>query len=94
MQFTDAELRMIRWLRRQHEGWRGVRVIILGCSLASLAYAIWLAFVRRFDFEAGFFFIVSGWGLSYTLGSWSGRPEVSLLLKLIEANDPDRKSTD
>jgi hypothetical protein len=28
--------------------------------------------------------VVAIYGLSYTLGSWSGRAEISLLLKLVE----------
>jgi hypothetical protein len=94
MQLDDADLKMLRWLRRQHESWPMTRLIILACSAASVAYAGWLTFSDYFDFQAGFFLVIGGYGLSYTLGSWSGRPEVSLLLKLVEANMPDEKPED
>ena len=93
MQFTEDEMRMVRWLRRQHAGWRGVRSIIVTCSTMSAVYGIWVATRTGFNIESAFYLVVAGYGLSYTLGSWSGRAEVSLLLKLIEAQEPDRASS-
>ena len=93
MQFNEDEMRMVRWLRRQHAGWRSVRSIIVTCSTISAVYGIWLATRTGFTVEPTFLLVLAGYGLSYTLGSWSGRAEVSLLLKLIEAQDPDRASS-
>ena len=93
MEFSESELRMVRWLRQQHAGWRAVRTIILTCSIVSIAFAGWLLFRVGFTGAVGFCFVIAAGGLSYTLGSWSGRPEVSLLLKLVEAQIPDASTS-
>jgi ATP-dependent Clp protease adapter protein ClpS len=88
MQFTNDEMKMIRWLRTQHAAWRLVRVIILVSSLLSLGLAAWLFWFGDLSGIAITSVVVAVYGLSYTLGSWSGRPEISLLLKLVDAHDP------
>ena len=93
MQFTEDEMRMVRWLRGQHANWRGVRTIIVICSSILAVYGVWLAIREGFTFESAFYLVAAGVGFSYTLGSWSGRAEVSLLLKLIEAQNPDQGSS-
>ena len=92
MQFSDDELKMVRWLRRQHAHWRSTRIIILVSSMALLALAAWHYFRGTSHSLPLVLFLVAVYGLSYTLGSWAGRPEISLLLKLIETHDPDRKA--
>lgn len=94
MQFTEDERRMVEWLRQQHAGWRVTRAIIVTCSSISAAYGTWHAFRYGFAIEPAFYLLVAAVGFSYTLGSWSGRAEISLLLKLIEAQNPENNSTD
>lgn len=90
MQFTKEEKKMLAWLRQQHEGWRSVRVIILTCSILCALFAALDIFRAGFGVHPFFLILIAGYGASYTLGSWSGRPEVSLLLKLVEAQQPLR----
>lgn len=84
MQLSEQEEKMVAWLRLQHANWRATRVIILVCSVGLLGYAVWL----HWSGQSAWFFLpivaMSAYGLSYTLGSWAGRPEISLLLKLVE----------
>jgi len=77
MEFNDRERKMYQWLQQQDAGWPIIRwIIVIASSACLLAYL----FGSRSDTV---FFIVGLGGLSYTLGSWSGRAEVSLLLKLL-----------
>ncbi|MCW5200941.1 hypothetical protein VU07_03950 [Desulfobulbus sp. F4] len=85
MKFTEEEQKMIALLRNQHENWRAIRVIILVSSCICGAFAIDEFF--RGGSQWLFPGVMAAYGLSYTLGSWSGRPEISLLLKLIEEQD-------
>jgi hypothetical protein len=85
MQFNDGELKMMRWLREQHAGWRTTRAIILTGSILIIVCGIWVMFVNGFDLAIAILLVLAAGGLSYTLGSWSGRPEISLLLKLLES---------
>lgn len=85
MDFTESELRMLKKLRLQHKGWKTTRVIILCGSLIALAYALWRIVRGEVDASHIILFGLASAGLSYSLGGWSGRPEVSLLLKLVEA---------
>lgn len=91
MKLSEQEEKMVAWLRRQHAGWRTTRVIILVCSLGLLGYAVWL----HLSGQSAWFFLpivaMAAYGLSYTLGSWSGRPEVWLLLKLIDEQQKSGK---
>ena len=80
---------MVRWLREQHAGWRTTRVIILTASILTFVCGIGVMFATGFDLAIAILLILAAGGLSYTLGSWSGRAEVSLLLKLLEARDAD-----
>lgn len=85
MHFTTEDKKMIVWLQKQHENWRSVRVIILGSSALCLAFAVLEFFQRGYGALPLLLLVIAMYGASYTLGSWSGRPEISLLLKLIEA---------
>ena len=87
MEFSNEEKKMIRWLRRQHENWRSTRLILLiSCiGLVGLSVCFWLRGETSWHYMPLFF--VAIYGLSYTLGSWAGRPEISLLLKLLEEKD-------
>jgi len=90
MQFTREEQKMIEWLQRQHSGWRTTRMITLVGSLVCLVAAAWEFSNRGWGAMPLLLLLVGVVGLSHTLGSWSGRAEVSLLLKLIEAQRQDR----
>lgn len=89
MQFTNEEKQMIAWLRKQHEGWRGVRMIILVASLICAAFAAWEIFHSGLGALPLLLILIAAYGTSYTLGSWAGRAEISLLLKLVE--DQERR---
>jgi hypothetical protein len=82
MEFTKEEQKMIEWLRNQHKGWRTTRMITLVASCMCGVFAIFELI------KGGSQWLVLGlicsYGTSYTLGSWHGRPEISLLLKLID----------
>lgn len=90
MQFTPQEQKMITWLRQQHAGWRTTRAITLTSAILCLGFAV-LEFSRS-GFEAMplLLLLISVYGASHTLGSWSGRPEISLLLKLVEAQQAEQ----
>jgi hypothetical protein len=90
MQFTNEERQMIAWLRKQHEGWRSVRMIILVASLLCVAFAASEIVQSGFGALPLLLIVIAAYGGSYTLGSWAGRPEVSLLLKLVEAQESAR----
>ena len=90
MQFTEKEKKMIRWLKLQDQQWHTTRVITLVGSILIGILAIF-AFTSGNSFFAGIsLFGMSAYGLSYTLGSWSGRPEISLLLKLLEEKEKNK----
>lgn len=75
---------MVAWLRRQHERWRATRLITSVASTAVGLFGVWQGF--RGEMAALIACIaVAAYGPSYSLGSWSGRPEVSLLLRLVDA---------
>ena len=78
MTLSKHEKKMVAFLQRQHKAWPTTRWIILISCLLILAAAIF-GFVKE-----SVFYVLVVYGFSYVLGSWNGRPEVSLLLKLIE----------
>ncbi len=84
MELTEADLKMIKWLRRQHAGWRSTRVITAVGSAIMVGWS-GLAWLHG---ESAIAVVALGcmgvFGLSYSLGCWAGRPEISLLLKLVE----------
>lgn len=92
MQFNEDEEKMILWLCRQHAGWKTMRVIILVSAIICLCFAIFELIYNGLGASTVLYLIVGSSGLSYSLGSWSGRAEVSLLLKLIEAEKANNKS--
>ena len=94
MELTPNEQRMLRRLRQQHQNWTGIRTITLICTIGLIVMALlawregapWYSLVLW----AG---LISGL-LSYTIGGWYGRPEISLLLKLIDSATGSRDRTD
>ncbi|MDQ5769024.1 hypothetical protein [Thiothrix subterranea] len=93
MQFSDDDLKMIEWLRKQHANWPGVRMIILVCSILTMVLAGWLLFSGDEGYSEALvlYVVLAAAGMSYTLGSWAGRAEISLLLKLVEAQQIEKK---
>lgn len=76
---------MIAWLQGQHRGWRTTRVITLGCSIACGVFAAIEFHAHGFGALPLLLLVIAAFGASHTLGSWSGRAEISLLLKLVES---------
>jgi len=77
MVLNENERKMVAHLRRQHEGWPTIRWIILLCSFVALAWSL-------YEPDQIASLAISFYGLSYSLGGWKGRPEVSLLLKIVD----------
>ncbi|AWB66184.1 hypothetical protein C2869_06925 [Saccharobesus litoralis] len=77
MKLSDKDKKMIEWLERQDASWSYLRWIIVISALISLGL-----FFTQYS-EDLVLLILGIAGLSYTLGSWSGRAEVSLLLKVV-----------
>jgi len=84
MQFSEDELKMLSWLKTQHKGWKSTRVIILVSSILMMSLSLYCLYYGIQPLAALILFGGSAGGLSYSLAAWSGRAEVSLLLKLIE----------
>ncbi|MGV3681347.1 MAG: hypothetical protein ACO1PM_16725 [Acidovorax sp.] len=83
MQLTEQEQKMVSHLRKQHNGWRTNRVVIVVAAVIMLGQGIRLVWSGQSDL--GILYCALSFGFfSYTLGSWTGRPELSLLLRLIE----------
>lgn len=89
MTFTEDEKRMINWLRQQHTCWRTNRIIILLGSVALIGIGILEVSRHGFQWSDILLFAFGAYGTSYTLGCWSGRPEISLLLKLVEVYEKE-----
>ena len=84
MELSEADLKMLKWLRRQHENWRTTRLITaLGSGVVGV-FALFGALTGASLFAVVALVAISTFGLSYSLGCWSGRPEISLLLKLVD----------
>lgn len=95
MQFSDDDLKMIEWLRKQHVNWSGIRMIILVCSILTMVMTGWSLFSgdENHSAEVSLLYIVlAAGGMSYTRGSWAGRPEISLLLKVVELQQMEDKN--
>ncbi len=83
MKLNPTELKVLASLRRQHEGWKSTRVILLILHFAVLAFGVWLVAAR--NETAGVAIVAIGaYGLSYALSGWHGRPEIALLFRLVE----------
>ena len=80
LELDDQEKKILKQLSRQHKHWKSTRLIIVIFSTLSIISAIFL------ESQWIFLLVIGGWGLSYVLSSWHGRPEISLLLKCVEAN--------
>ena len=93
MEFTTDELKMLSRLKVQHAGWKRVRIIILVCSLGMLLLGIRALYSSPEMYLCAILLVgLAAGGLSYCIGGWAGRPEISLLLKLVEErrNEDDR----
>jgi hypothetical protein len=90
MQFTNEDRRMIESLRRQHENWRAVRLIIFVGSLSCAASAVAEILSNGLGTLTLLLTVIAAAGASYSLGGWAGRPEIGLLLKLIEEAERSR----
>lgn len=89
MDLTEKECRMLAWLRHQHETWRIKRLLQLA---ASIACCLWGLAVFISGADLGIFMGIAGFYIaSRTIGNWHGRPEISLLLKLIDERQKDGK---
>jgi hypothetical protein len=92
MQLTEREEKMVSWLRQQHEWWWTTRVIILFFSCLLLGYVVWLYLTNTPLILYIYLIFFAFFGFSHSLGSWSGRPEISLLLKLIDESQKNETS--
>lgn len=89
MQLNEQEEKMVDWLRKQHKAWRMNRAIILVGALFMLYQGVRILWSGQSQDLSLIYFAFSFYFFSYTLGSWSGRPEISLLLRLIEEKKKD-----
>ena len=81
---------MIAWLRHQHENWRIKRLFQLAAALACLIYSLSVFVIGN---DLGIFVGIAGFYiLSRTIGSWHGKPEISLLLKLIDERQKEGRT--
>jgi len=85
---------MISLLKIRHAGWKRIRIFILVCSLEMLLLGIhalytspemWLCSILLVGMAAA--------ALSYCIGGWARRPEISLLLKLIEERQKEHEAS-
>ncbi len=93
MELSEADLKMIDWLRRQHDGWRSTRVITAVGSAIALVWATHA--LLQGETVAGVIALMGmgAFGLSYSVGCWAGRPEISLLLKLVEQHRNEERAS-
>ena len=96
MKLSDNEMKMLRYLRQQHEHWRSTRAIILVGSVVILVVGIF-GLIGNASVYALMPLIALGlYLLSYAVGSPGVRPEISLLLRLVEEHIEleDREESD
>ena len=79
-ELDDTERKILKRLRDQHNNWKSIRLMI------SIFSAICIVISMFLEQETILLLTIGAFGLSYSLGSWHGRPEISLLLKYVEAN--------
>ena len=86
MEFTQKEEKLLKLLKLKHENWKSTKWIIFICSVIILTFGLLSQFEIYTVYKTEFpFFIIGGLvGIAYSIGHWNGRPEVSLLLKLLE----------
>jgi len=88
MELTEQDKKMIEGLKRKRDAWPQIRWIILsGVISVPIIY-----FSGAFNLELLILLAIIVYFLSSSLGSWNGRPEICLLLKLIENQTEDKKS--
>jgi hypothetical protein len=108
MKLSDAEKKMVARLRRRKESfarWRWLRLFTsLFCIGAGIYFFLMLLkcmrpeinliFIAMMILPLAYLFLwVGAWLMTDTLINWNGKPEVDLLLKLIEEsqNDPNKQ---
>ena len=99
MKLSDTEKKMVVRLQRQQRSFVRSRwgillssIVCLGCGI----YGMWISLqcirpdvgaivvLATVLTVACFMFAIGAWLMVYTFANWSGKPEVRLLLKLIE----------
>jgi hypothetical protein len=85
MQLTPEDKKIVASLRKQHNGWKTGRFVILIVHSILFAIALWELKTKSEPAAGAALLGISAYGLSYVLGAWHGRPEITLLLKLVEA---------
>jgi len=94
MEFTRDELKMISLLKIRHAGWKRVRIFILVCSLGMLLLGVRALYTSPEMLLCSILLVgMAAGGLSYSIGGWAGRPEVSLLLKLVEERQKEHEAS-
>ena len=86
MELTEQDKKMIDDLRKERDYWPQVRWIMVGCSILISI----ILFTGLVDTEIMLFAFLILQPLVYSLAKWNGRPEISLLLKLIENQTEDK----
>lgn len=87
MKLSENEQKMVSLLRKQHEGWKTTKIIILSGSIVFFLVALYGLISGGEILLNSLVFGLSAGGFSYAIAGWFGRPEVSLLLKLIENHE-------
>ncbi len=83
MELSDRDRKLVDLLRRRETAWRSARLITLAGSVVIVFWAVsgWL---RGESLAATALFCIGLYLVLYTLASWDGRPEIELLLKLVD----------
>ena len=89
MELTEQDRKMIDDLRKERDLWPQIRWIMVGCSV----FIAIILFAGLVDVEIMLFAVLVLQPLFYSLSKWHGRSEVYLLLKLIENQTEDKKSS-
>lgn len=104
MRLTDTEKRMVARLQKQQESFTRWRWGILLSSMVSLGCGIFAMLILRQCFKPDFGSIIilaigtpvgylmmgmGIWLMFHTILNWNGKPEIRLLLKLIEESRDD-----
>jgi hypothetical protein len=84
MNLNEHEKSMLTWLRKQHDNWKSTRVIIAIGAIILLGGAVWGIYEKYSIYSIVPWIALGAYCLSYSVTCWSGRPEISLLLKLME----------
>jgi hypothetical protein len=104
MQLSDAEKKIVVRLQKQQQSFIRWRWGILLSSIVSIGCGIYCMLIVRQCFRPDFasitilaigapiaygMFVIGVWLMIYTFMNWNGKPEVRLLLRLIEESQDD-----